>query len=576
MTIPLRVLMVEDSEDDAALLLRELRKGGYDTEHRRVESAEDLEAALRHGDWDVIITDHNLPGFSSAAALAAVKRAAIDAPVIIVSGSIGEDIAVTAMKDGAHDYIMKDNLARLVPAIARELRETKNRHAHRRAQETIRHLAYHDPLTGLANRHEFESRLQHALRGLEGDVQHALLYLDLDQFKIINDTCGHVAGDELLRQLAVVLRGPVREGDALARLGGDEFGVLLSHCTIDHALRVAERMLHIIQDFRFVWQDKTFTIGASIGLVMLEDRTQTLSDVLRMADMACYAAKDKGRNRVHIYRADDADLVQRHGEMQWVARITQALEENRFELLRQSILPLGPHRDRHCEFLLRMLDPGGEQIQPGAFVPAAERFSLMPAVDRWVVRNAAAFLAPLSAAQRASIAETFFINLSGATISDTQFGLFVTEQIRRYRLLPELIGFEITETAVIADLSNAMHFIEQVKGLGCRVALDDFGAGLSSFSYLKTIPADYLKIDGGFIRDMLHDPMDHAIVEAINRIGHVAGLKTIAEFVESREIRERLTEIGVDYAQGYGIERSIPLGNGMTGARAEAGPPRRS
>jgi diguanylate cyclase (GGDEF)-like protein len=558
---PLHVLLVEDSEDDAALILRELRKGGYEPDCRRVDSAADLETALERDNWDVVITDHNLPGYSSEMTLATLKRSGLDIPVIIVSGSIGESIAVEAMKNGAHDYIMKDNLARLVPAITRELRETKNRYAHRRAQETIQHLAYHDALTGLANRHEFEAQVQAALRSVAEGARHALLYMDLDQFKIINDTCGHEAGDELLRQLAVVLRAPVREADTLARLGGDEFGMLLTHCDLEDAQQVAERMLQLVKDFRYVWQDKTFAIGASIGLVMLEERTQTLSDVLRIADMACYAAKDRGRNRVHVYRADDAELLQRHGEMQWVARLNHALEENRFELFRQCIAPLGKNSDRHCEFLLRMLDDRGERILPGAFIPAAERYNLMPAIDRWVVRSAFTFLAQRSASAANAISEISFINLSGATLSDDQFAVYVTEQIKANGLSPALIGFEITETAVIANLSSAMHFIDKVKALGCRVALDDFGAGLSSFSYLKTIRADYLKIDGGFIKDMLDDPMDHAIVEAINNIGHVVGLKTIAEFVESDAIKQRLLEIGVDYAQGYAIERPAPVQN---------------
>jgi len=292
---------------------------------------------------------------------------------------------------------------------------------------------------------------------------------------------------------------------------------------------------------------------------MLEEQTQTVSDVLRMADMACYAAKDRGRNRVHVYRADDAELLQRHGEMQWVARINRALEENRFELFYQGIMPLGSSRGRHCEFLLRMLDDEGRHIMPGVFIPAAERYSLMPVLDRWVVKNAFNYLAQCLAHEPAVMAEMFFINLSGATIGDDQFTAYVTEQLQVHRLPPTLVGFEITETAVISDLTGAIRFIEQVRQLGCHVALDDFGAGLSSFSYLKTIPADYLKIDGGFIRDMLVDPMDHAIVEAINNIGHVAGLKTIAEFVESDAIKQRLFEIGVDYAQGYAIQRPGPL-----------------
>jgi diguanylate cyclase (GGDEF)-like protein len=560
MSRALRVLLVEDSEDDATLLLRELRKGGYQPECRRVDSGEELQAALAGARWDIVITDHNLPGFSSEAALATVRGAGIDVPVIIVSGSIGEDIAVAAMKNGAHDYIMKGNLARLVPAIERELREAETRRAHRRAQETIHHLAFHDALTGLANRHEFEDRVRGALATASQGARHALLYVDLDQFKIINDTCGHTAGDGLLRQLAVVLRGPIREVDTLARLGGDEFGVLLYGCSQEHAQRVADRMLEIIKDFRYVWQHKTFSIGASIGLVMLDDPRQTLSDVLRIADMACYVAKDKGRNRVHVYRADDAELLQRHGEMEWVARLKRALEADQFVLHRQFIVPLaeGEKRSgRHSEFLVRLRADDGGLIEPGAFIPAAERYGLMPSLDRWVVRNVFGHLA--QQLERSAVGEASFINVSGASVSEDPFAEYVIEQLRRHRLPAGMIGFEITETAVIANLGSALAFIERVKALGCRIALDDFGSGMSSFSYLKTIPADFLKIDGGFIKGMLDDPMDTAIVESINRVGHVAGLKTIAESVETAAVRQRLAEIGVDYGQGFAIERPVPL-----------------
>ncbi len=560
MSMPLRVLLVEDSEDDAMLLLRELRRGGYAPQHRRVDSAADLEGALADGPWDIVVTDHNLPGFSSAAALEIVKRSGTDLPVIIVSGSIGEDIAVEAMKGGAHDYIMKDNLARLVPAIARELREAQTRQAHRRAQETIRHLAFHDALTGLANRHEFETRVKHAIEAVRHGGQHALLYLDLDQFKIINDTCGHTAGDELLRQLAVLLKQPIRDNDTLARLGGDEFGVLLARCSLEQAQSVAERMLQLVRDFRFSWAERTFNIGASIGLVMIADPGQTLTDLLRAADMACYAAKDKGRNRIHVYRPGDAELLRRHGEMEWVAHLNEALAQERFELHQQRIVALAPDRaaGAYHEFLLRLKDTNQRLILPGAFIPAAERYNLMPQLDRWVVRHALGYLAA-QRARGAARMEMCFLNLSGATVSDDDFFRDVRQALQRSGVPPAMICFEITETAAIANLPGALDFIGQAKGLGCRIALDDFGAGLSSFSYLKTIPADYLKIDGSFVRDMLDDPMDSAIVESVQRIARVAGLQTIAEFVESDAIRQRLVEIGVDYAQGYGIHRPEPL-----------------
>ena len=559
----LRVLIVEDSEDDAMLVLRELRRGGFEPEMERVDNQDELRRALRQRNWDVVITDHNMPGFSSEAALETVKETGLDVPVIIVSGSIGEDIAVAAMKTGAHDYIMKDNLKRLVPAIERELREVETRRAHRMAEETIRHMAYHDALTGLTNRHEFERRLRRALyHAQEEGAQHALLYLDLDQFKIINDTCGHIAGDEMLKQVAVVLQQPIRETDTLARLGGDEFGVLLENCPQDRAEAIARALLQEIRDFRFVWQDKTFALGVSIGLVMITGDGKTLTDVLSAADMACYAAKDRGRGRVHVYSDNDADLAQRQGEMQWVARINHALEENRFELFRQCIVPLAGQDDGavHCEFLVRMREADGELVLPGAFIPAAERYNLMPALDRWVIdavfRHVAQHGPPVAGANGRTLC---FINLSGASLSDDTFFAYIRDKLDEYRIPRGTVCFEITETAAIANLGTAVEFIQEIREAGCLFALDDFGSGLSSFSYLRTIPADFLKIDGIFVRDMVEDPMDAAIVEAINSIGHVAGLRTIAEFVESAAIRERLRAVGVDFAQGFGISAPEPL-----------------
>lgn len=556
----LRVLIVEDSEDDTLLILRELRKGGFVPEYQRVDSPATMQAALDSSVWDMVITDHNLPEFSSEVAIKLVVQTGFDLPIIIVSGSIGEEVAVAAMKSGAHDYIMKGNLSRLVPAIERELREAKNRHEHRHAQETIQHLAYHDALTGLRNRAEFEQRLKNALKSASIDMQYALFYLDLDQFKIVNDTCGHVAGDELLKQVAALLKGPVRDSDTLARLGGDEFGVLLAHCSLTHAEEVAERMLQILKEFRFTWQDKVFTIGASIGLVMLDSPNQTHTELLRAADMACYAAKDKGRGQIHLYHPDDVELAQRRGEMEWVSQLTRALQDKQFVLHKQCIVALnGATTGPACEFLLRLKDREGNLILPDAFIPAAERYDLMPKLDRWVLTQAFTYLAQQFATQHAKADSIYFINLSGATLGDVSYLQFVKEALSRNAIPPQSICFEVTETAAIANLSNALSFIRNVRALGCKVALDDFGTGLSSFSYLKTLAADYIKIDGGFVRDMLEDPMDAAIVQAINNIGHVAGLKTIAEFVENAAIQTRLREMGVDYAQGYGIHCPEPI-----------------
>jgi diguanylate cyclase (GGDEF)-like protein len=554
-----RALLVEDSEDDAELMLRYLKKEGFTVEFQRVDCEDDLQQALKNDRWDIVITDHNLPGFSSDASIATVKKFNPDMPIIIVSGTIGEDLAVMAMRNGAQDYIMKNNLARLAPAVERELRETKNRIAHRRAQETIQHLALHDPLTGLSNRHDFESRLKNLLSNVGDGVTHALMYLDLDQFKIINDTCGHVVGDELLRQLAIVLREPIRESDMLARIGGDEFGILLANCSLESAQQVGERLLQIMRQFRYNWKGRAFSIGGSIGLTMIEESGQSVSDVLRQADIACYAAKDTGRNRLQIFRSDDQDLMKRRDEMLWVQQIRQALEDNRFQLYRQNIASLANDSRRHSELLLRLLDEDERLVQPGSFIPAAERFGLMPELDRWVVRNALDYIRNNSANGKFSGKDVVFINLSGATLGDEDFCDFVLDTIKSHNINSASIGFEITETAVISNLSVAINFIERIKNFGCRVALDDFGTGLSTFSYLKAIPADYVKIDGSFIRDMMDDEMDTAIVDAINRICHVAGLKTIAEYVETTDVWNQLGSMGIDYVQGFAVHRPAPI-----------------
>ena len=554
----LRVLIVEDSEDDALLLVRQLKQGGYEPEHRRVDSREAMQAALEQAPWQIVITDHNMPGFSSTEALEVLNDSGLDVPFIIVSGSIGEDIAVEAMKAGAHDYIMKDNLARLLPAIERELREAKERFARRQAEEAIRHLAYHDPLTGLANRREFERQLESLLDDAKAhEKQHALCYLDLDQFKIVNDTCGHIAGDELLRQVSILLKQKLRDSDVLARLGGDEFGVLLENCPLEQALRIANELCEMVRDYRFVWKDKTFEVGVSIGVVAITRDSESATSILSGADVACYAAKDLGRNRVHVYQESDEELAQRHGEMYWVARITQAFQARRFEMYQQKIISLSSDDPdaRHFELLLRLRDEQGGLILPSMFIPAAERYGLMPTLDRWVIRAAFPFVASFCRGRDAC----FAINLSGTSLNDNHFLDFIKDEIEKYDIRPGAVCFEITETAAVTNLSRAVHFMTELKSLGCRFSLDDFGSGLSSFHYLKNLPVDFLKIDGSFVRDIVEDPVDHVMVEAINRVGQVMGIQTIAEFVENDEILAELRRIGVNYAQGYGIARPAPL-----------------
>jgi diguanylate cyclase (GGDEF)-like protein len=556
----LRLLLVEDSEDDALLLLRELRQGGFQPDHHRVQSIAMLRRALSESPgWDIVITDHNLPGFDSGTSLKVIQETAPDTPVIIVSGNIGEEAAVEAMRNGARDYILKENLSRLAPAVARELRENSVRRQHRQAQATIAHLAVHDALTNLVNRREFDSRLKLALQNTLPAQAGALIYIDLDQFKVVNDTCGHEAGDDLLRQLSRLLQGPVRDCDTLARLGGDEFGVLVQDCTPEQAEAVAWRMLNLINEFRYVWEDKIFRVGASIGLVLLDDPHATPSEVMRKADMACYAAKDQGRNRIHMFRDDDLALRNSHTQMQWVSRINDCLENDGLLLRCQEIRPLAADGPGHYEILIRMKEDDGGLITPGAFIPAAERYNLMPDIDRRVISSALAMIRSKINRDAIIRGSRWFINLSGLTVGQEHFHDFVTRQLEHHGIPPGMIGFEITETAVIGNLATAIRFIQAVRNMGCHVALDDFGTGLSSFAYLKSIPADYLKIDGGFVRDMLENSMHHAIVDAINRVGHVAGLKTVAEFVESEVIRLELETLGVDYGQGYGISSPGPM-----------------
>ena len=428
----------------------------------------------------------------------------------------------------------------------------------RKLAQQLSHQATHDTLTGLVNRGEFERRLTHLLDSASPYVPHALLYLDLDQFKVVNDTCGHAAGDDLLRQVSALLRTKLRARDTLARLGGDEFGVLLEHCSVVEAKRVAHSLREVLQGFRFGWNDKSFTVGVSIGLVPLVQAGETLAAVFSAADSSCYAAKEKGRNRVHVYRPDDTVLAQRDGEMRWMPRIQQALSDERFRLYYQPIIPMGSTalNGAHGEILLRMLDETGRIVLPDAFLPAAERYGLMPAVDRWVVRRS---LEALSARPDIGGDVVFAINISGQSLGAADFLDFVTEQIDATRVAPHKLCFEITETSAVSELAHALRFIDTLKALGCRFALDDFGTGLSSFSYLKSLPVDYLKIDGGFVKGLVADDIDQAMVEAVHHIGHIMGLKTIAEWVESQAILSKLKQIGVDYGQGYALGYPRPL-----------------
>jgi diguanylate cyclase (GGDEF)-like protein/PAS domain S-box-containing protein len=423
------------------------------------------------------------------------------------------------------------------------------------------YLARHDPLTGLINRREFEKRLQQCLDTAyaEDGREHALFYLDLDEFKVVNDTCGHLAGDELLKQVTSLLRSMVRKTDTLARLGGDEFGVLLEDATLEVARELGERLRAAVRQYRFGWQERIFEIGVSIGLVPITAGSGDMARVLSAADAACYVAKESGRNRMHEYQADDSALAERYGEMQWIHRIHKAFAEHRFCLYRQSIHPL--HGDGTepplCELFIRMLDEEGRIATPAAFIPAAERYHLIASIDRWVVH--AAFVSLACGTLSHGDTTRFAINLSGQSVGDESFLDYVLAEIEATGISPERIFFEITETAAVGNLAKAMHFIRVLKELGFRFVLDDFGSGLSSFAYLKNLQVDFLKIDGAFVRDMVGSSVQRALVESIHQIGQVMNIRTIAEAVEDRTTLEALREIGVDYAQGYGLSMPEPL-----------------
>ncbi len=425
--------------------------------------------------------------------------------------------------------------------------------------EKVAYQASHDALTGLVNRAEFDIYLKNLVEDVQqSSAEHALCYLDLDQFKIVNDTCGHLAGDELLRQIGDVLKSNIRQHDLLARLGGDEFGVLMYDCSMQQALRVCDKLRSVIRDFLFCWEDRSFNVGVSIGISMINKTSGNAVELLKEADAACYAAKEKGRNRVHVFTPDDEELASRQGEMQWVERIQRGLDENRFCLYGQLIVPVdGRQEGKHFETLVRYQDEKGNIIPPGAFLPAAERYNMAAAMDQWVISNLFAWLAEHPAfLNDLSVCS---VNLSGLSLSDDNMLAFIDQQFSEWGIPTQKICFEITETAAISHLGNARHFIDSLRGKGCWFSLDDFGSGLSSFAYLKNLPVDYLKIDGLFVKDILHDEVDLAMVESINSIGHVMGKKTIAEFVENDEIMARLRQLGVDYAQGYGIAKPVPL-----------------
>lgn len=418
-----------------------------------------------------------------------------------------------------------------------------------------------DSVTGLINRRGFTEKLQQAQTIIKkSQTKYSLLFVDIDQFKIINDTSGQKAGDRLLSHIGSMITSTLKQSYAVGRLGADEFGVLLENCDVNKAQQAAEKLCQLIKQFRFSYKDKLYDISVCIGVAELVPEADDFSVALSSANLACNVAKEQGQNRVHVYHPSDKEMIKYENEMHWVSRINLALEQERFQLYRQKILPLNknPEAEEHYEILLRLKDENGTLIPPFNFIPAAERYNLMSKLDRWVVKNTLVKMAAIIQKQPESKLACS-INLSGQSFCEPGFVTFVAEQINHSGVSPQRICLEITETAAVSNLAETVRFMETLKHLGCSFSLDDFGSGMSSFAYLKTFPVDYLKIDGHFVKTMLTNTVDHAMVKSIHEIGKVMGLKTIAEFVENDDILQELVRLGIDYGQGYGIGKPEPF-----------------
>jgi diguanylate cyclase (GGDEF)-like protein/PAS domain S-box-containing protein len=491
-----------------------------------------------------------------------ITREPIENPLVCALGrgesSVAADHSVLITRSGQEVAIQEsaapicDRQGRVIGAVIVFHDVTKER----RLKRALSYQASHDALTGLINRREFDNRLHTAvLSAQRGEGAYALLYIDLDQFKVVNDTCGHQAGDRLLRDVTGLLQTRVRASDTIARLGGDEFGVLLEGCTPEQSTRIADGVRQSIRDYRFIWGANTLSVGASVGVVQISVETESVAAVMSAADIACYAAKDEGRNRIHVYEADG--VSHRHREMHWVARVTRAAEENRLELLFQPIVRIGAEAPpTFHELTIRLRDDDGRLVPPSEFIPAAERYNVMSIIDRWVVARAVDLLK-----RRRDAGQTLpmlAVNLSGTSLNEQSFAEFILHTVGEPEIASALC-FEITETAAVTSLSNVTFFMRELKSRGCKFALDDFGTGLSSFMYLKTLPVDYLKIDGQFISQIATDAVDRSMVEAISKVGRALGIATVAEWVESEAVLDELKRIGVDFAQGYHMGRPQPL-----------------
>lgn len=552
---PALVLIAGHEKKERLALRKAMRADG----HRIAESDNGAQAiaTCKSSPPDIILLDYAMPDLDGIETCRAIRSLAHcrDIPLLLITGDYGEGLVKKAVDAGVSDYIIKPFLLPLLKQRVRHLL------ASRRAEQYMQRLAYRDPLTALPNRAYFNERLHELVASAKRSQEHALCYLDLDQFKIVNDTCGHGAGDELLRQVTLAMQACLRQSDTLARLGGDEFGLLLVDCNLDQAVQVAEKLRETVHEFRFTWEEHTFRVGASVGVVAITALSGSAAGLLSAADAACYAAKDQGRNRVVIYYPDNEEIVLRHGEMQWVERINKALEENRVCLNRQEIVPVAARADDgdRFELLSNLVGEDGRAIPPGAFIPAAERYGLMTSIDRWVIVHAFNALQKTYVDNPGRRLKMCFINLSSASLTDESFVSFVRDQFALHRVPHGSVCFEIAEGAAASKLVVIGQVMERLSALGCRFGIDNFGSGVSSFAQIKNLSLDIVKIDGSFVRRIGDSRADYVIVKAINDIAHALNIQTVAEHTQSDEVLQKLREIGVDYAQGDAIALPRPL-----------------
>ena len=546
----LRTLIVEDSENDTELLLRDLRRAGYETIHERVESAEALQAALKRQDWDIVISDYALPHFNGLAALKLFKKLGGDIPFIIVSGSIDEDIAVEAMRTGAHDYIMKGNTARLMPAIERELREARIRQERRQANETIRCLAYTDTLTGLPNRIRFRELVQEAIVAGQREQFHvALLLMDLDNFKYVNDTLGHDRGDILLQQVGLRLRSALFTLDVVARLGGDEFGILLSRLAASSDVSNVIKKLHDCLEVPFMIDGIPIAVETSIGVATMPEHADNADMLMQRADIAMYRAKRMASDYAVYAPEFNSYSPERLGLM---AELRDAIEQEQLLLHFQPKLELKTGRIVGTEALVRWQHPRLGMIPPDKFILDAEQTGLIDPLTRWVLIAA---LRHYQGMCREGFRLRVSVNLSARSLHDQHTLKMVEQALITTGVEPDQLMLEVTESAIVLDPKRAEENLVALSRMGVRLSIDDFGTGYTSLSSIKRLPLNEIKIDKSFITNMLTDEKGAMLVRSVIDLGHNFGLTVVAEGVETQEVLDALTALGCDEVQGYFISK---------------------